>query len=193
MLPEPIAVTLEVIEVLESLGVDYLIGGSFATAVYGVARMTADADLMADLRLDQVEPLTRALSGHFYMDAESIREAIRHRSSFSAIHLTTMFKVDVFIPRQRPYSRMQFERRVKQPLSAEADRMAYVSSAEDNVLTKLEWYRLGTEVSERQWRDVLGVLKAQSGRLDVAYMRQWAAALEVADLLEKALTEASKS
>lgn len=193
MLPEPIAVTLEVIEVLESLGVDYLIGGSFATAVYGVARMTADADLMADLRLDQVEPLTRALSGHFYMDAESIREAIRHRSSFSVIHLTTMFKVDVFIPRQRPYSRMQFERRVKQPLSAEADRMAYVSSAEDNVLTKLEWYRLGTEVSERQWRDVLGVLKAQSGRLDVAYMRQWAAALEVADLLEKALTEASKS
>ncbi len=193
MLPEPIAVTLEVIEVLESLGVDYLIGGSFATAVYGVARMTADADLMADLRLDQVEPLTRALSGHFYMDAESIREAIRHRSSFSVIHLTTMFKVDVFIPKQRPYSRMQFERRVKQPLSAEADRMAYVSSAEDNVLTKLEWYRLGTEVSERQWRDVLGVLKAQSGRLDVAYMRQWAAALEVADLLDKALTEASKS
>ncbi len=193
MLPEPIAVTLEVIEVLESLGVDYLIGGSFATAVYGVARMTADTDLMADLRLDQVEPLTRALGGHFYMDAESIREAIQHRSSFSVIHLTTMFKVDVFIPKQRPYSRMQFERRVKQPLSAEADRMAYVSSAEDNVLTKLEWYRLGTEVSERQWRDVLGVLKAQSGRLDVAYMRQWAAALEVADLLEKALTEASKS
>jgi hypothetical protein len=193
MLPEPIAVTLQVIEVFESLGVDYLIGGSFASAVYGVARMTADADLMADLRLDHVELFTRALSSDFYLDADSIRAAIQQRSSFSVIHLATMFKVDIFISKQRPYSRMQMERRARQPLSTESDRTAYVASAEDNVLTKLEWYRMGNEVSERQWRDVLGVLKVQGERLDVAYMRQWAAALGVADLLDKALTEAGQS
>ncbi len=189
MVSEPIAVTLQVIDALEALNVSYLIGGSFATAIYGVARMTADADLVADLRSEHVDPLARVLGADFYLDVESMHDAIRHRSSFSLIHLKTMFKVDVFIPKQRPYSRIQLERRVRQPLSAESDQMAYISSAEDNILSKLEWYRLGHEVSDRQWHDILGVLKAQAGRLDLAYLRQWAAVLNVADLLEKVLNE----
>jgi hypothetical protein len=101
-----------------------------------------------------------------------------------------MFKVDVFIPKRRPYSQMQLERRVRQPLSVETEQLAYFSSAEDSILSKLEWYRLGGEVSDRQWRDILGVIKIQGERLDFAYLRQWAAALNVADLLEKALFEA---
>ncbi len=189
MLSEPIAVTLLVIDALEALNVPYLIGGSFAAAVYGVARMTADADLVADVRFEHVEPLSSRLTAEFYLDVESIREAIRLRSSFSLIHFKTMFKVDVFLPKPRPYSQQQMERRVRQSLSTEADRQAYFSSAEDSVLSKLDWYRLGGEVSERQWRDILGVIKMQSERLDLAYMRQWAAALSVADLLEKALLE----
>ncbi len=101
-----------------------------------------------------------------------------------------MFKVDIFIPKPRPYSRAQFERRIRQFLSPESEQQAYISSAEDNILAKLEWYRMGGEVSERQWRDILGILRTQSGRLDVAYMRQWAAALNVSDLLQRALLEA---
>jgi hypothetical protein len=190
MLSEPIAVTLQVIEVLEALDVPYLIGGSFAAAVYGLARMTADADLVADVHLEQVDLLADRLNADFYLDVESMREAIRQRSSFSFIHLKTMFKVDVFIPKQRPYSQIQLERRVRQPLSIETNRLAYFSSAEDSVLSKLEWYRLGGEVSDRQWRDVLGVIKTQGARLDLAYLQQWAAALGVADLLEKAWHEA---
>jgi hypothetical protein len=190
MLSEPIAVTLQVIEVLEALNVPYLIGGSFAAALYGVARMTADADLVADVQLEHVAPLSNRLSADFYLDVESIRAAIRHRSSFSLIHFKTMFKVDVFIPKRRPYSQMQLERRVRQPLSMETEQLAYFSSAEDSVLSKLEWYRLGGEVSDRQWRDILGVIKMQGERLDFAYLRQWAAALKVVDLLDRALLEA---
>jgi hypothetical protein len=190
MLSEPIAVTLQVIEALEALDVPYLIGGSFAAAVYGVARMTADADLVADVHFEHIDPLASRLSADFYLDVESMREAIRHRSSFSFIHLKTMFKVDVFIPKQRPYSQMQLERRVRQPLSIGTKQLAYFSSAEDSVLSKLEWYRLGGGVSDRQWRDILGVIKMQGERLDFAYLRQWAAALNVVDLLEKALLEA---
>jgi hypothetical protein len=190
MLSEPIAVTLMVIDALEALGVSYLIGGSFAAAVYGVARLTADADLVADVRFEHVDQLVGRLSADFYLDVESMREAIRHRSSFSLIHFKTMFKVDVFLPKQRPYSQMQMERRVQQPLSTETNQLAYFSSAEDSVLSKLEWYRLGGEVSDRQWRDILGVVKAQGERLDLTYLRQWAAVLNVAGLLEKALLEA---
>jgi hypothetical protein len=101
-----------------------------------------------------------------------------------------MFKVDVFLPKRRPYSQVQMERRVQQPLSTETDQVAYFSSAEDSVLSKLEWYRLGGEVSDQQWRDILGVIKTQGERLDVAYLRQWAAALSGVDLLEKVLLEA---
>jgi hypothetical protein len=189
MLPEPIAVTLQVTDVLDTLGVPYLIGGSFASAVYGTYRATADVDLVADLKLDQVGALVKALREHFYIDDEMVRDAIRLRRSFSAIHLATMFKVDVFIPQRRPYSQKQLERRVKQIIWTEPECTAYLASAEDNILAKLEWYRLGGEVSERQWRDIFGVIKTQGERLDQTYLRQWATALNVADLLEKALRE----
>lgn len=192
MLPEPIAVTLLVIEELETLDVPYLIGGSLASAIYGVVRATMDTDLVADLRLEHAEPLAQALSDVFYVDVESIREAIRQRNSFSAIHLETMFKVDVFIPKQRPFDRAQFERRVAQVVATDPERTAYVASPEDIILAKLEWYRMGGEVSDRQWRDVLGVLKVQGERLDRDYLRRWATALKVSDLLEKALSATDK-
>ena len=79
---------------------------------------------------------------------------------------------------------------LSEPIGAESDQSVYISSAEDNILSKLEWYRLGGEVSDRQWRDILGVIKTQGERLDLTYLRQWAAALNVTDLLEKALLEA---
>jgi len=187
---EPIAVTLLVIDALEALGVPYLIGGSLASAVHGVLRATMDTDLVADLRLEHAEPLARALGGTFYVDAESIREAVLHESSFNLIHLETMFKVDVFVVKKRPFHRSQMERRIAQVIATDPERTAYVATAEDTILAKLEWYRMGGGVSERQWRDVLGVMKVQADRLDLPYLRQWAAQLNVLDLLERALTEA---
>jgi hypothetical protein len=188
---EPLAVTISVIEALEALGVPYLVGGSLASTVHGVVRTTMDTDLVADLRPEHARPLARALSADFYVDAEMIRGAIRQRSSFNVIHLKTMFKVDVFIPKGRPFDRAQFERRAAQVIATDPERTAYVASAEDTILAKLEWYRLGDEISERQWRDVLGVLAVQRDRLDLAYLRRWADALEVADLLERALAKAN--
>lgn len=87
MNPEPIAVTLMVIRVLDALDVPYLIGGSFASALYGVPRTTNVADLIVGLRLEHVEPLVRALTPTFYVDADAIRQAIRDKSSFNLIDL----------------------------------------------------------------------------------------------------------
>ena len=192
MLSEPIAVTLLVIEALETLDVPYLIGGSLASAIHGVARATQGADLLADLRPGQTEPLALALGDAFYVDVGAIRDAIQSRRSFNIIHLETMFKVDVFVRRQRPFDQAQLEHRVAQIVATDPERTAYVASAEDTVLTKMEWFRRGGEIANQQWRDVMGVLRLQGDGLDREYLRRWAPALGIADLVDAALIAAAR-
>jgi hypothetical protein len=191
MLPEPIAVTVKVTTILEKLGVPYFIGGSLASTIYGLVRTTQDSDIVAELHPEHVEPFVGALEGEFYVDGESITEAVSRYSSFNIIHRESMFKVDVFVPRARLFEKSQFARARRQILSVEPRAEAQVSSAEDTLLAKLEWYRLGGGASERQWRDVLGILKIQAGNLDLDYLRYWADSLTVSDLLERALTESA--
>jgi len=191
MLPEPIAVTIQVTAVLEKLGIPYLVGGSLASTIYGMVRTTQDSDLVAEMRLEHVELFVRELEGEFYVDEEMIREAVARQSSFNIIHRESMFKVDVFIPRMRPFVKEQFVRARRTVLATEPLAEAVVATAEDTLLAKLEWYRMGGEASERQWRDVMGILMIQAENLDLHYLRRWAGELKVADLLEKAITESA--
>lgn len=188
---EPISVMLLVVKELEALGIPYFIGGSLASAIHGVFRATADVDIVADMRLQHAEPLTQALEPAFYVQADDIRDAIRGRSSFNLIHFETMFKVDIFVFKGRPFDKAQFERRASQIVVTDSEHAAYFASAEDTVLAKLEWYRMGGEVSDRQWNDILGILKAQAATLDIAYLRRWVSSLGVADLLGRAFKDAA--
>ena len=190
MIAEPIAITLRVIQELDRLNVPYFIGGSLASALYGEPRATIDADIIADLKNEHVAPLVRALSNEFYIAQDAALDAIRAQRSFNVIHLATSFKVDVFVRKRRAFDDAQFARRTRQIISADPDRSAYIATAEDTILAKLEWYKIGGAVSDRQWRDILGVLKTQSDALDQDYLRRMANQLGVTDLLERALREA---
>jgi hypothetical protein len=190
MLPEPIAVTAKVTAVLETLDVPYFIGGSLASTLYGMIRTTQDSDIIAEMRAGHIRPFVLALQDEFYLDEEMIAAAVANQLSFNIIHRESMFKVDIFIPRERVFIKKQFARARRELLSADPVVQAYVSSAEDTLLAKLEWFRMGGESSERQWRDVLGVLKVQAGTLDLDYLRRTAIELNVEDLLERALKAA---
>jgi hypothetical protein len=183
------SVTLLVTQTLEALGIRYAVGGSLASSVHGVMRSTLDVDILADMGLEHIQPLVAALSKEFYADDEMMRDAIERQSSFNLIHYETAFKVDVFIRKSRAFDQMQLERRKTSVIATDPEQSIYVTSAEDVILAKLEWYRMGGEVSDRQWRDILGVLKTRAGELDLDYLRKWANELKVKDLLERALTE----
>jgi len=179
-------VALYVAGILEELDVPYLVGGSLASSLHGIPRATQDADLLADLESDQVSELVARLQGSFYIDARAVDEAVRSRSSFNVIHLETMFKVDVFVAKKDPATRTELARRQRYVLDEAKQQEVVVASAEDIVVQKLLWYKMGGEVSDRQWNDVLGVLKVQGSRLEQVYLRDTARQLGVEALLERA-------
>ena len=193
MLPAPseiFEVTREVAAAFYSAGIRYFLGGSVASALYGEARSTRDIDLVATMLPAQVEAFVRALGSAFYADAAAIGAAVAARGSFNVIHLETMVKVDVFVFKGDAFGRSQFARRRAKRLSPEHPATLDVASPEDTVLAKLDWYRKGDCVSDRQWNDVLGVLKVQGPTLDRRYLDEWARELGLVGLLRRALEDA---
>lgn len=190
MTDDLLAALVPVARAFESLSVPFYVGGSVASSVHGAARSTMDVDVVADLEPRHAAALVAALGDAYYADERSIAEAIAKRSSFNLIHYATSFKVDVFVATRDPFQRSSLARRTTDTLAAPGSPTLPFASKEDTVLAKLDWFRKGGGVSERQWADVQGVLRTQREALDLAYLRRWAAELRVADLLERALAEA---
>ncbi len=161
-----------------------MVGGSLASSLDGIPRAKQDVDVFAKLDFSHVEASVCALAGEFYIDAGMIRDAIRRSSCFNVIHLATMFKADVFVARNDPWSSEEMSRaRTEQLDTPDGKLTVRFASAEDTVLHKLIWYKLGNQVSDRQWGDAVGVLKVQGDLLNREYLEYWAHRLDVGDLL----------
>lgn len=183
--PEALAVTFRVLEALDRIGASYHLGGSYASSIHGVPRQTHDVDLVVDLREDVVHDFSQLVANEFYVDEEALRRAVADRGSSNLVHLATGVKVDIFLKGSTEFDRVEFERSVPVVLGDEAAREVMVKSAEDTLLRKLLWYRMGGEVSDRQWEDIRGILSVQAGRLNEEYLAQWAENLGVRDLLDR--------
>ena len=191
-LPDPIAVAVIVARQLEQLRVPYVVGGSFASSLHGEPRSTNDVDVVADLDEAAASLFIASLGDAFYGDAAAATDAVRAGGSFNVVHIASAVKVDIFVAATDPFDQERLRRRERVTVNTHDTQAAlYVDTAEDVILRKLEWYRRGGETSERQWRDILAVLRVQRA-LDDVHLRTWALRLGVADLLVRARSEAER-
>lgn len=170
---------------LDASGIPHMVAGSFASTYHGEPRATHDIDLVIDPSREQLQRLARGLDpAQYYVSVEAAEEAWTRRGQFNVVDLASGWKVDLIVRKDRPFSREEFSRR--EP-ACMLETQVFVATAEDTILAKLEWARLGG--SERQLRDVIGVLEMRGADLDRAYIRRWARELDVEALWERAQAE----
>jgi hypothetical protein len=173
---------------LDRLEIPYLVGGSFASSARGARRGTEDVDLVARIRPEQASDLAEALGKDWVADPDAMRRAIESGRSFNLIYIPEVLKFDVF-PAVNAFHKSQLSRATEMAFEGSEESETYpVATAEDVVLAKLQWYRAGGEVSERQWADITGVL-LKNPAINREYLQRWAAHLQVADLLSRALRD----
>lgn len=184
-LPEAFLILFRVIDIFDELGIDYHVGGSYASSVHGIPRQTQDIDLVLRMDENMIDQLAAGLENEFYLDRDDIRRAVSDKGSANLIHLETGIKIDLFMHGGSPFDNEEFARARPEVLWLTPERHVNIKSAEDTVLRKLQWYRLGGEISDRQWNDVSGIIKSQGNQLDMDYLQQWSKELGVEDLLAR--------
>ena len=184
---EPLAVAALVAAIFDELRIPYTIGGSIASAMAGEPRSTVDVDFVASLSAEVVPELAARLADAFYVSEDALLRAVRNRSSTNLIHHDTSIKIDIFVAGGTPLDAQQIARRRRVEIGG---RTLYVHPPEDILLQKLRWFGQGGEVSDRQWRDILGIIRTQGDRLDREYLSTNAPVLGVGALLERALRDA---
>ncbi len=178
-----------VVAAFNELGVHHFIGGSVASSFHGATRSTMDVDLVCNLGMENVSSFVEFFGVDFYVSEVAIRNAVKRRSCFNLIHLPTSFKVDVFISRQRPFDIESFERARRQRLGEHQTVEVAIATAEDSIVSKLEWFRLTNETSERQWDDVSRLIDLLGDAADLSYLERASKSIGVDDLLARLLSQ----
>jgi len=176
--------------ILDELRLRYFAVGSVASSIHGVARFTNDVDLLVEIDEGAVDRIGTRAEKTFYIDPDEAKRSIRMGRAFNLLHLASASKIDIFPLGHDEFHRSELARAAEQEwvVSGQGSIRLRVASAEDTVLSKLRWYKMGGMVSDRQWSDILGV--ASRVDLDWAYLRAWAPRIGVAELLERVFLEA---
>ena len=143
-------------QILEACGLRYLVGGSLASSISGEPRSTLDVDIVVAMAESDIDRLVDGLRGEFDVDERAVARAVRERSSVNVFHVASAIKVDLFVMGGSPLDEEPMNRRQRFLVTTNPDCYLYAYTPEDILLQKLRWFRAGNEVSDRQWRDVLG-------------------------------------
>ncbi|MHB0958869.1 MAG: hypothetical protein ACYC0X_15005 [Pirellulaceae bacterium] len=178
-----------VVAAFHRLGIPHYVAGSVASSFHGATRTTMDVDVVCELSEDRIGLFVQSFDDSFYISEAAVRDAVRRKSCFNLIHMPTSFKIDVFISRGRPFDAAAMRRATPESLGETRAVNVPIASAEDSIISKLEWYRLTNETSERQWDDVSRLICLLGDAADVEYLRGAAESIEVADLLARLLSQ----
>lgn len=184
-----VAALSPVADAFRELGISFYVGGSIASTFHGAVRSTMDVDLVCDLTPDLVDAFVGTFGTDFYVSAAAVRDAVQRRSCFNLIHMPTAYKVDVFVSRGRRFDIRAMQRASVETIGGGRSVSVPVATPEDSIVSKLEWFRLTDETSERQWEDVSRLVDLHGPRLDAEYMQLMAVSVGVGDLLQKLLSQ----
>lgn len=186
---EEITIALRVAHAIEAVGGTYFVGGSLASSLQGEPRATNDIDIVLEIPLGRINALADALGPDFDVDRAMLRDALLHGRSCNIFFLPVLMKVDLFAVGPAPYDEVEFSRKRARTVTASGE-MLVIKAPEDTVLRKLLWFREGGGVSEKQWRDIIEVLRVSGAEMDRSYLTSWADRLGLRELLAKACAEA---
>jgi hypothetical protein len=185
-------VALRVAAALDAVGCEYFVGGSLASSLQGEPRATNDIDLVVAMMPHRVRAFAEQLGPDFEVDQDMLRDALIRGSCANIFYLPMVTKIDLFALGPSRYDEVEFNRRRKVRVRASGEEL-FVKAPEDTVLRKLLWYREGGEVSSKQWRDIVEVLRISGAEMDQPYLTTWSEKLRVDDLLGRAQAEATGS
>lgn len=190
-----LAVMLPIRYTLEDLHVPYYLGGSIARSLHGMQQLAQDIDLVVDLG-DQVLPsLFAVLRQHYLFNEDEARKAVRTRTSFPLIHLDSLMKVDVVLPKPEAFETFTRQLIRCSPLDERYPPIP-LASATEMLLFKVQRYQRGEQArtdgmqDDAEWNDILGMLKVQGPDLDLPLLEEWAASLGITDTWQRALVDA---
>jgi hypothetical protein len=170
----------EIKALLEAAAIPYMVVGSFASTVHGEPRTTHDLDVVIDPTAAALDHFLAHIDmDAFYVDPAAARDALRRRTMFNVVDMRGAWKVDLVIRRERPFSFAELARRTEQEILGV---VVPTASAEDTIIAKLEWAKVGG--SERQLRDVIGILRVRGDSLDRGYIERWIEALGLGEQWE---------
>jgi hypothetical protein len=176
-----------VAHVLDEHGIPYMITGSVVSSLQGEPRTTHDIDILVALQPSAIKSLVNAFPPpDYYLDEQSITEAIDHQSMFNLIDVREGDKVDFWLLTSEPFDQSRFNRRISEQMFGET---FAVSSPEDTILAKLRWAKLSGG-SEKQFTDALRVYEVQYPKLDLNYLEEWSQHLSVTALWGRLKQEA---
>jgi hypothetical protein len=187
---DAVGVALRVGKAIDASGGTYFVGGSLASSFQGEPRATNDIDVVIDLPIGRIGRLVAELGPDFEVDQDMLVDALLHGRTCNIFYLPSVMKVDLFAVGPTAFDASEFARR--RSFVVRGSETLVLKSPEDTVLRKLLWYREGGYVSDRQWRDVVEVLRVSGPVMDVGYLGDWARRLKLSDLLERAKSEAEK-
>jgi hypothetical protein len=176
-----------IIEKLQAAGISYMISGSLGSSFHGKPRTTNDIDIVIEVDEKKLLAFVKSLGDGYYVSEDAARKALFNTATFNIVDFSSGYKTDIIVRKNRAFSREEFARRKPAEIIGEH---FYIVSAEDSILSKLEWAKKGE--SERQFNDAVGVAEVQWGNLDLDYLKKWAKQLDLAALLERLITEVQK-